>query len=78
MKFTKNIKNLTLSPPTENVDRARICKCLWSPVINAEESVPSAYVAWRSRTTNMIFVPVRQAGHQFLDSLNCLQIRALN
>jgi hypothetical protein len=26
--------------------RARICKCLWSPGINSEESIPPAYVAW--------------------------------
>ncbi len=36
------------------VIRARICKRLWSPGINSEESISLAYVAWRSSTTNRV------------------------
>ncbi len=34
--------------------RARICKCLWSPGIDSEESISPAYVAWRASTTNRV------------------------
>ncbi len=56
--------------------RARICKRLWSPGINFEESIPPAYVAWRAGTKNGVVVSVRQAGNRFLGSINGLQIRA--
>ncbi len=32
----------------------RICKCLRSPGIDSEESIPPAYVAWRAGTTNRV------------------------
>jgi hypothetical protein len=44
--------------------RARISKRLRGPGI--EESIPRAYVAWQARTTNMVFVPARQARNRFL------------
>jgi hypothetical protein len=56
--------------------RARICKRLWSQGIDAKESKPPAYVAWRAGTTERVFVPARQAENQFLGSLKDLQIRA--
>jgi hypothetical protein len=56
--------------------RARICKRLWSPGIDSEESTPPAYVAWRAGTTNRVVIPACQAGNQFLGSLKGLQIRA--
>jgi hypothetical protein len=56
--------------------RARICKRLWSPGIESEESISPAYVAWRAGTPNMAVVPARQAGNRFLGSLKRLQIRA--
>ncbi len=56
--------------------RARICKRLWSPGIDSEESISLAHVAWRASTTNRIFVPARQAGNRYLGSLKGLQIRA--
>jgi hypothetical protein len=56
--------------------RARICKRLRSPRVDSEESISSAYVAWRVSTTNRVFVPARQAGNRFLGSLKGLQIRA--
>ncbi len=56
---------------------ARICKRLWSPEIDSEESSQLSYVAWRTGTTNRVVVPVRQAGNRFLGSLKGLQIRAL-
>jgi hypothetical protein len=34
------------------MNRARICKCLWSPRTDSEESIPPAYVAWCAGTTN--------------------------
>ncbi len=58
------------------ITRARICKCLWSPGIDSEESIPPAYVAWRTGTTNRVIIPARQAGNQFMGSLKGLQIRA--
>ncbi len=52
---------------------ARICKRLWSPGIDSEESMLLAYVAWRAGTTNRIVVPVLQAGNRFLGSLKGLK-----
>jgi hypothetical protein len=57
-------------------DRARICKRLWRPGIDSEDSLPLAYVAWRADTTNRVVVPARQAGNRFLGFLTGLQIRA--
>jgi hypothetical protein len=56
--------------------RARICKRLFSPEIDSEESIQPAYVAWRAGTTNRVVVPARQAGNRFLGSFKGLQIRA--
>jgi hypothetical protein len=56
--------------------RARICNRLWSPGIDTKESMPLAYVAWRTGTTYRVVVPIRQAGNRFLGSLKGLQIRA--
>jgi hypothetical protein len=55
--------------------RARICKRLWSPGIDSEESILPAHVACRAGTTNRV-VPTRQAGNQFLGSWKGLQIWA--
>ncbi len=41
--------------------RSRICKRLWSPGIDAMESIPPAYVAWRAGTSNRVVVPARKA-----------------
>jgi hypothetical protein len=57
--------------------RARICKRLWSPRIDSEESSPPAYVSWRASTKNKVVVPAREAGNRFLSSIKGLQIRAL-
>jgi hypothetical protein len=56
--------------------RARICKHIWSPGIDSEESISPAYVAWQAGTTYRVVVPTRQAGNRFLGSLKGLQIRA--
>ncbi len=56
--------------------RVRICKRLWSPGIDFEESISLAYVAWRAGTPNRVAVPSRQVGNRFLGSLKGLQIRA--
>ncbi len=50
--------------------RARICKRLWSPEIDSDESISPAYVVWWSglSTTNTVVVPARQAGNRFLSS----------
>jgi hypothetical protein len=61
----------------EGVYWARICKRLWSPGIDSEESISPAYVACRAGTTNRVVEPSRQAGNRFLGSLKGLQIRAL-
>jgi hypothetical protein len=42
--------------------RARICKRLWSPGIDSEESTPPGYVVWRAGTTHRVAVPARQDG----------------
>ncbi len=52
--------------------RARICKRLWSPGIDKEETIPPAYEAWHPGTTNRVVVPARQAGNRFLGSLKRL------
>ncbi len=36
----------------KDTSRVRICKRLWSPGIDSEESISPAYVAWRASTTN--------------------------
>jgi hypothetical protein len=41
--------------------RARICKCIWSPGTDSEESISPASVVWRAGTTNRVVVPARQA-----------------
>ncbi len=56
----------------DNPRGARICKRLWSPGTDSEESISPAYVAWRASTTNRVIV--RQAGNRFLGSLKGLQI----
>jgi hypothetical protein len=56
--------------------RARICKRLWSPGIDSEESISLAYVAWRAGTK--IGLSYRPASrNRFRVSLKGLQIRAL-
>ncbi len=42
------------SKPPPLPPRARICKRLWSPGIDSEESISPAYVAWRASTTNRV------------------------
>ncbi len=56
---------------------ARICKRLWSPGIDSEESISPTCVAWQAGTRKRVVVPARQAGNRFLVSLKGLQIRAL-
>jgi hypothetical protein len=46
-----------LRPTSHHDFRARICKRLWSPEIDSEESIQLAYVAWRAGTTNKVVVP---------------------
>ncbi len=65
------------SIPPVHITRARICKRLRGPVIDSEDSILPAYVAWRARTTNRVAVPARQAGNRFVGSIKGLQIRAL-
>ncbi len=60
----------------KTASRARICKRLWSPGIDSEESILPAHVAWRASSTNRVFVRARQAGNRYLGSLKGLQIRA--
>ncbi len=59
------------------ITRAHICKCLRSPGIDSEESIPPAYVDWRAGTEHRVVVPARQVENRFLGSLKGLQIRAL-
>jgi hypothetical protein len=56
--------------------RARICKRLWSPGIDSEESTFPSYVARLAGTANRVVVQAHQAGNRFLGSLKGLQIRA--
>jgi hypothetical protein len=56
---------------------ARICKRLWSPGIDSEESISPAYVACRAGTTNRVVVPACQPENRFLGSIKDLQIRAM-
>jgi hypothetical protein len=63
-------------PRPEDIIWARICKRLWSPGIDSEESISPTYVSWRVGTKNRVVVPSRQAGNRFLVSLKGLQIRA--
>jgi hypothetical protein len=52
---------------------AQMCK-LFSPGIGFKESIPPAYVVWRTGTSNRVV----QAWNRFLGSLKGLQIRALH
>jgi hypothetical protein len=47
---------------------------IWSSAIDSEESIPPAYVGWRTITTNRVVVQARQAGNRFLGSLEGIQI----
>jgi hypothetical protein len=61
------------------VYRARICKRLWSPRIDSEDSIPPAYVAWRAavRQIGLSYRPAR-LGIDSWAPLTGLQIRALD
>ncbi len=72
-KTTLSDLNFYLPPPPPfqaDLYWARICKRLWSPGINSEESIPPAYVAWRAGAKKRVVVPARQAGNRFLGSIN--------
>jgi hypothetical protein len=56
--------------------RARIGKRLRSPGIASKESIPPAYVGWRTGMSNRVVVPAIQAWTRFLGSLKGLLIRA--
>jgi hypothetical protein len=65
----KCIENTHCSPTTNCVivfsiriliTRTCMCKRLRSPGIDSKESIPPAYVAWRTGTTNRVVVPTRQ------------------
>ncbi len=61
-KVTKNQSSLEKKTCFHSLLRiwARICKLLWSPGIDSEESIQPAYVAWRACTTNRVLCrPVR-------------------
>jgi hypothetical protein len=59
-------------------DRARICKLLRSPGIDARNRFRQPiYVAWRAGTSNRVVLPARQAGIRFLGSFKGLQVLAL-
>jgi hypothetical protein len=51
-------------------------KLLRTPGIDSKESISPANVTWRAGTSNRVVVLARQAGNQFLGSLQGLQIRA--
>jgi hypothetical protein len=68
--------HLNINHEKINYARGRICKRLWSPGINFEESILPAYVAWRAGTTNRVVEPARDAGNRFLGSSKGLQTRA--
>jgi hypothetical protein len=50
-------------------NRARICKHLRSPGIDSKESIPPAFVARQTVTSNRVVVPARQAENRFLGPL---------
>jgi hypothetical protein len=45
---------LNMELDLQSLFRTRICKSLWSPGIDSEESISPAYVAWRASTTNRV------------------------
>jgi hypothetical protein len=45
--------------------RARICKQLWSPGIDSEKSISTAYIAWRASTTNRVSYRPARLGIDF-------------
>jgi hypothetical protein len=51
---SKGINSASLFSLTYWPSRTRICKSLWSPGIDSEESISPAYVAWRASTTNRV------------------------
>jgi hypothetical protein len=57
-------------------NRARICKRLWSPGIDSEESISPAYVACRAGTTVRVVVQASQPENRFSGSIKGIQIRA--
>ncbi len=68
---------MTLSLPLWSEYRAHICKRLWSPGIDSEETILPAYVAGRAGTTKRVVLPARQVGNRFLGSLKGCKIRVL-
>ncbi len=75
IELNRNDTKESISPVC--VAWARICNRLWSPGIDTEKSIPSAYVARRAGTKNRVVVLARQDGNRFLGTSSGLQIRAL-
>jgi hypothetical protein len=46
------VPDFQTKPADSQAIRARICKSLWSPGVDSEESISPAHVAWRASTTN--------------------------
>jgi hypothetical protein len=43
-----------------------LCKCLLSPEIDSDESIPPACEVWQAGTINRVVVLARQSGNRFL------------
>jgi hypothetical protein len=63
-------------PNRKKIIQSRICKRLWGPGIDSDESISPAYVALWAGSTNRAVVPAYHAGNRFLGSLKGLQIPA--
>jgi hypothetical protein len=61
--------NVVSGSPPKLIVRAPVFKRLKSPGINFKESIPPAYIAWRTDTSNRVVVPAHQARNRFLGSL---------
>jgi hypothetical protein len=78
MDCFSNFREYCLLVPTCPVQfRARICKRLWSPGTDPEESILPAYAAWQAGITKRFVEPACQAGNPFLGSLKDLQVYGL-
>jgi hypothetical protein len=51
------------------LNRAGICKRLRSSGIDSSESIPTAYVAWKAGTSNVVVVSDHQAENRLLGPL---------
>ena len=56
------VRQVPMKDVADGYNKAHICKRLWSPGIDSEESIQRAYVAWRPGSILRVVVPAPRLG----------------